>query len=141
GRIEARIKTTQTQGGWPAFWMLGSNISSVPWPGCGEIDIMEHVNNDPKIHGTIHWKANGQHASYGGTATVNVSGWHVYAVERDANEIRWYVDGNLYNVANIAGGINGTSELHNQFFLLLNFAVGGQWPGSPDASSTFPQKM
>jgi hypothetical protein len=142
GRVEARIKMTQTQGGWPAFWMLGANIGTVGWPACGEIDIMEHVNNEAQTHGTIHWQDhNGQYAQYGGSVGNNVTGWHVYAVERDANEIRWYLDGNLYHVADISGGVNGTEEFHNNHFLLLNFAVGGNWPGSPDGSSTFPQRM
>ncbi len=142
GRVEARIKTTQTQGGWPAFWMLGSNFDAVGWPACGEIDIMEHVNNEAQIHGTIHWQDhNGLYASYTGPTNTNATGWHVYAVERDANEIRWYLDGNVYHIASIAGGANGTSEFHNDFFLLLNFAVGGNWPGNPDGSSSFPQKM
>ncbi|TQV65959.1 family 16 glycosylhydrolase [Exilibacterium tricleocarpae] len=142
GRIEARIRMTQTQGGWPAFWMLGSNFGTVGWPACGEIDIMEHINNDGSIHGTMHWQDhNNNYANYGGSTGANVTGYHVYAVERDANEIRWYLDGNLYHVANIAGGINGTSEFQNTFFLLLNFAVGGNWPGSPNGSSQFPQRM
>lgn len=142
GRVEARIKMSQTQGGWPAFWMLGTNIGSVGWPACGEIDIMEHVNNEGQTHGTMHWQDhNGNYANYGGPVSNNVTGWHVYAVERDANEIRWYLDGNVYHIASIAGGVNGTSEFHNNFFLLLNFAVGGNWPGSPDGSSVFPQRM
>ena len=142
GRVEARIKLTQTQGGWPAFWMLGNNIGSVGWPACGEIDIMEHVNNEGQIHGTIHWQDhNGLYAQYSGSAGANATGWHVYAVERDANEIRWYLDGNLYHAADISGGVNGTSEFHRNFFLIMNFAVGGNWPGSPDGSSSFPQRM
>lgn len=142
GRVEARIKMTQTQGGWPAFWMLGNNIGTVGWPACGEIDIMEHVNREGKTHGTIHWQDHtGNYAQFTKSVNANATGWHVYAIERDANEIRWYIDNNLYHRASIAGNVNGTHEFHRKFFLILNYAVGGNWPGSPDGSSSFPQRM
>ncbi|MCY0911242.1 carbohydrate-binding protein [Massilia antarctica] len=143
GRIEARMKIPTGKGTWPAFWMLGNSISSAGWPASGEIDIMEHINSEALTHGTIHWSdQNNNYANYGGpSGNVDFSQYHVYAVEWDASAIRWYVDGNKFHEVNIAGGINGTSEFHAPFFLLFNLAVGGNWPGSPDGSTAFPNKM
>lgn len=143
GRMEARMKIPTGKGTWPAFWMLGNSISTVGWPASGEIDIMEHVNSEAVTHGTIHWSnQNNAYANYGGpSGSLDFSQYHVYAVEWDASAIRWYVDGNKFHEVNIAGGINGTSEFHAPYFLLFNLAVGGNWPGSPDASTVFPNRM
>jgi beta-glucanase (GH16 family) len=143
GRMEARIKIPTGKGTWPAFWMLGNSINTVSWPRSGEIDIMEHVNNDAPNYGTIHWAdANGNHVSYGNpSAALDFSQFHVYAIEWDTSAIRWYVDGVKFSEANIAGGINNTQAFQSPFFLLLNLAVGGQWPGSPDGSTVFPSQM
>jgi beta-glucanase (GH16 family) len=141
GRIQARIAMPAGQGLWPAFWMLGANIGAVGWPACGETDIMEHVNNDAAIHGTIHWNAGG-HASYGGGLNVsNVGAYHVYTVEWTPASIKWFVDGTQYFEANIQDGINSTEEFHRPFFILLNLAVGGDWPGPPTGSTPFPARM
>lgn len=146
GKIEARIKLPYGQGIWPAFWMLGSNINSVSWPGCGEIDIMEMVggtNRDNISHSTIHWDNNGDHASYGESYTLSsgifADDFHVFSVEWDAQTIKGFVDGTQYFVADITP--SGLSEFHEDFFIILNLAVGGNWPGSPDASTVFPQTM
>jgi hypothetical protein len=144
--VEARIDTPQGQGIWPAFWMLGNSISTVGWPSCGEIDIMEIQGQNPfQNFGTIHWAdANGQHASFGGTFNSSTSlsaGFHTYAISRTASSIKWYVDRVQYAEANISGGINSTSEFQGQFFILLNVAVGGNFVGSPDGSTVFPQQM
>ncbi len=142
GRIEARMKLPSFMGAWPAFWMLGANLPEVGWPASGEIDVMEHINDENRSYGTIHWQDhNGQYAQYSGNTAVSVQDWHVYAVEWDANAIRWYVDGNKFHEANIAGGINGTEEFHRDFFLLLNFAIGGNWPGFVVDESRLPAKM
>jgi beta-glucanase (GH16 family) len=142
GFIEARMSIPMGQGLWPAFWMLGVNIGSIGWPACGEIDIMEHVNNDNGIHGTIHWNGPNGYASYGGyRANVGPSGWHNYQINWNNNSIRWYVDGNLYHTANIANNINSTEEFHRDFFLILNLAVGGNWPGSPNSGTPFPSTL
>ncbi|MHA7060308.1 glycoside hydrolase family 16 protein, partial [Aquimarina sp. M1] len=142
GKIEARIALPSGQGLWPAFWMLGDNISSVGWPACGEIDIMEHVNTSPDVHGTIHWQDNnGNYASYGGYTQANITEYHVYSVEWDENSIKWFVDGNQYHIVDISNGINGTSEFHNEYFLLLNLAVGGNWPGFSIDDSKLPARM
>ncbi len=140
GRIEARIQLPAFQGSWPAFWMLGDNITSVGWPACGEIDIMEQVNTNNTAHGTIHWDNNG-YVSYGGSTGTNVTGWHVYAIEWNASSIKWFLDGVQYHEANIQNGINGTGEFHNNFFIILNMAVGGNWPGFTVNNSALPASM
>jgi beta-glucanase (GH16 family) len=143
GRIEGRLQLPFGQGLWPAFWSLGANIGTVGWPACGETDIMEMIGGSGRentVYGTIHWDFNG-HASFGRTFTgPNFSqAFHVFAIEWDTQQIRWFVDGQLYNTANIT--INGTEEFHRPFFLLLNVAVGGNFPGNPDGSTVFPQRM
>jgi beta-glucanase (GH16 family) len=140
GKIEARIKLPATKGVWPAFWTLGENITQVSWPKCGEIDILEHVNTEPKVNGTIHWDNSG-HAQYGGDTACNVKQYHLYAIEWDNQTIKWTLDGKKYKDANIKNNINGTDEFHKPFFILLNMAVGGNWPGSPDGTSVFPDTM
>jgi beta-glucanase (GH16 family) len=142
GRIEARMRLPSFMGAWPAFWMLGSNLPQVGWPDSGEIDVMEHVNNEDRTYGTIHWRDhNGNYAQYSGNTPVTVQDWHVYAVEWDANAIRWYVDGNKFHEASIQNSVNGTEEFHRDHFLLLNFAIGGNWPGFVVDESRFPSKM
>lgn len=142
GRIEARMKLPAFKGAWPAFWMLGANLPQVGWPASGEIDVMEHVNDENRVYGTIHWSdANNTYAQYGGNLATTVGDWHVYAVEWDANAIRWYVDGTKYHEANIQNSVNGTDEFHRPFFLLLNFAIGGNWPGFEVDESKLPATM
>lgn len=142
GKIEARIKMPAFSGIWPAFWMLGDNITSVGWPSCGELDIMEHINSENKTYGTAHWSdPNGAYASYGGNTAVTVTDYHVYGIEWDASAVRWYVDGVKYHEINIAGGINGTGEFQLNQFILLNVAVGGNWPGFSIDNSGFPATM
>ncbi|HEU4390326.1 MAG TPA: glycoside hydrolase family 16 protein, partial [Blastocatellia bacterium] len=144
--IEARIQAPQGQGIWPAFWTLGANIGTVGWPSCGEIDIMEIQGQNPfRNFGTMHWAdSNGAHASFGSTFNASVSlasGFHTYAIARTTTSIKWYVDGVQYGEGNIAGGVNSTSEFQGQFFVLLNVAVGGNFVGSPNSSTVFPQRM
>lgn len=146
GRIEARIKLPYGQGLWPAFWMLGSNISSVGWPSCGEIDIMEMIGgtgNDNTTHSTLHWSNNGEHASYGQSYSlpsgILADDFHVFAVEWDETRIKGFIDDNQYFVADITP--SQLSEFHDDFFIILNVAVGGNWPGAPNAATVFPQTM
>ncbi len=147
GRIEARLKVPQTQGIWPAFWMLGSNLSSVGWPQSGEIDIMEHVGFEPTLsHGALHGPGYSGGNPILGTYNIgeNIeSKYHVYAVEWNANEITWYVDNVKFHQATkqavLAKGQAWVFD-HN-FYIILNVAVGGGWPGSPDGTSTFPKQM
>ncbi len=140
GKIEARMKVPVGKGLWPAFWMLGSNITSVSWPQCGEIDIMEHVSTSPYVNGTYHYNNNG-HVYFGGTKLCDVGTFQVYSIEWDAASIRWYLNGVQYYQANILNGINSTEEFHLPFFLILNLATGGNWPGYPDATTVFPANM
>jgi len=140
GKIEARMKLPLGKGLWPAFWMLGNSITSVGWPKCGEIDIMEHINTETKAYGTIHWY-NTAYANYGGNTGCDVTQFHTYAIQWSADTIKWLLDGVKYFDANIANNINGTDEFHAPFFILLNFAVGGNWPGYPDGTTPFPDTM
>jgi beta-glucanase (GH16 family) len=140
GKVEARIMIPVGQGLWPAFWMLGANISSVNWPACGEVDIMEHINSDSLIYGTLHWDNNG-HVSNGNKIISTPAKYQVYSVEWDSAAIRWYIDGIKYHEVNILNNINSTDEFHNPFFILLNFAVGGDWPGQTVDDSKIPARM
>ncbi|QKG52605.1 carbohydrate-binding protein [Hymenobacter sp. BRD67] len=140
GRIEARIKLPLGQGLWPGFWMMGSNISSVGWPQCGEIDIMEHINADNTIYGTAHWYSGG-HAQYGKTTTTTAGDWHVYSVEWTPTAITWFVDGTSYCVIDITNGTGNTQAFQNPFFILLNLAVGGNLPGQTIDDSKLPATM
>jgi beta-glucanase (GH16 family) len=147
GRIEARIKLPYGQGIWPAFWMLGANFNQVGWPQCGEIDIMEMVggnNSDNTTHSTIHWWDNaGFHAQYGQSYTlpngILADNFYVFSVRWNAQTIRGYIDDIEYFVADITPA--DLSEFKNNFFLILNVAVGGNWPGPPDETTVFPQTM
>src|SRR5882757_7652428 len=141
GRIEARIKLPMVTGTWPAFWMLGSNINTVGWPNCGEIDIMEHVNTTNTILGTMHWNGGSGHVQYGSSTTTTPGSFHVYAVEWDNTGIRWFVDNNLYATGNTLNNINNTGAFHNPFFIILNLAIGGDLPGNTINDSALPCNM
>ena len=143
--VEARINAPEGQGVWPAFWMLGNSITTVGWPSCGEIDIMEIQGQNPfRNFGTIHWAdPGGNHVSFGGifnSSSSLTAGFHTFAISRTGSSIKWYVDRVQYAEANIAGGINSTSEFQAPFFIILNVAVGGNFVGNPDASTVFPQQ-
>jgi beta-glucanase (GH16 family) len=148
GRIEARIKLPFGQGIWPAFWMLGDDIDKVGWPRSGEIDIMEYIGREPlKIYGTLHGPgysgAKGPSSSYqlpGGAKFAD--GFHIFAVEWEPEVIRFYCDDVLYSTRTPRDLPEGTKWVFDHpFFILLNVAVGGNWPGNPDATTTFPQTM
>jgi len=145
GRIEARIQIPRGQGLWPAFWMLGDNIAQVGWPGCGEIDIMENIGKEPaRVHGTVHGPgysgANGVTSFYDVRAGALADTFHVFAVEWQPGTIQWYVDSTLYHTVN-ARDVPGTWVFDHPFFIILNVAVGGYWPGNPDSTTVFPQTM
>ena len=141
GKVEARIKLPSGQGLWPAFWMLGSNITSVGWPKCGEIDIMERVNSNSNISGAVHWESNGQADYARESGSIDFSQYHTYSIEWDSSYIRWFVDGTLFNEFYIQNNTGGTEEFQKPHFILLNLAVGGNWPGSPNSSTPFPSQM
>ncbi len=149
GRFEARIKIPEGQGMWPAFWMLGEDIPTVDWPKCGEIDIMENVGKEPgTVHGSLHGPSSTA-ATSDLTQIFTLPGgqnlgadFHLYAVEWEPTEVRFYLDSHLYaTLEKSQWPAGGTWAFDHPFFLLLNLAVGGNWPGPPDASTKFPQTM
>jgi beta-glucanase (GH16 family) len=144
GRLEARMQLPRGQGLWPAFWMLGTNISLVSWPACGEIDIMENIGREPSvIHGNIHGPNLNQGFTYqlpGGKAFAD--DYHLFAVEWSPNQIWWLVDNVTYGYASTNALPTGAQWVFNSpQYLLLNLAVGGTWPGSPDSTTVFPQQL
>jgi beta-glucanase (GH16 family) len=148
GRFEARIKVTRGQGMWPAFWMLGDDIEKAGWPASGEIDIMENIGKEPLlVHGTIHGPGYSGANGIGAPAALPLDkrfadDFHVYAVEWEPNAIRFYVDDHLYATRTPADLPKGAKWVYDHpFFMLLNVAVGGGWPGDPDATTIFPQEM
>ncbi|MFE4049087.1 ricin-type beta-trefoil lectin domain protein [Streptomyces sp. YIM B13518] len=147
GHFEARVKVPRGQGMWPAFWMLGDDLGTAGWPSSGEIDIMENVGYEPGVvHGTVHGPGysggGGIGASYtlpGGAAFAD--GFHVFAVDWSPEKITWSVDGATYQTRTPAD-LGGKKWVYDHpFFLILNLAVGGDWPGSPNAGTAFPQTM
>jgi beta-glucanase (GH16 family) len=147
GRVEARLRLPYGQGLWPAFWMLGADLADVGWPQSGEIDIMESVGFEPTtIHATVHGPGysggEGIGAGYDLPQGTVSEEFHVYAIEWTPDQIRWLVDEvNSFTAA--ADDIPaGTKWVYNHpFFLILNVAVGGNWPGAPDETTAFPQTM
>jgi beta-glucanase (GH16 family) len=147
GHVEARMKIPRGQGMWPAFWMLGTDIGSVGWPNSGEIDVMENVGYEPStIHGTIHGPgysgANGIGAAYtlaNGAAFADA--FHTFAVDWAPNSIKWSVDGVVYQTRTPADVGGNTWAFNKPFFLILNLAVGGDWPGDPNSSTAFPAQL
>jgi len=144
GRVEARAKIPQGKGVWPAIWTLGSNIHSVGWPACGEIDIMEFVGKDPsRIHGTLHYKKDGKHKQDGKAFETKApyDDFHVYAVEWSPERIDFFFDEVKYHSVALSdaveGGQNPFSKPH---YLILNLALGGDWGGQID-DSIFPSKF
>ena len=146
GRFEARMRMPSGQGMWPAFWLLGSDISTAPWPACGEMDIMEFRGQEPLIvHGSLH----GPGYSGGGALTRSYSApapldsaFHVYAVEWTSSKITWEVDGVVYSTMTPSSAPPGSAWVFNHpFFIVLDLAVGGNFVGSPGSDTTFPQKL
>lgn len=147
GRFEARIQLPLGKGIWPAFWLLADNVATVPWPQCGEIDIIENIGEASTIYSTLHGPGySGAHALSAkfplpaGDA-VN-TGFHLYAVEWAPNNIKFFLDDHLIAEQTPASLPVGTAWVYDHpFFIILNLAVGGDWPGNPDATTTFPQQM
>lgn len=145
GRFEARIRLPWGQGIWPAFWMLGADIDTNPWPGAGEIDIMEFRGQEPStILGTVHGPG------YSGGESISKSytlkngrfdtGFHVFGIEWAPDYVNFYVDDVLYNQITPAD-VPGEWVFNKPFFILINLAVGGSFVGSPNSETVFPQTM
>ncbi|HEY6447580.1 MAG TPA: family 16 glycosylhydrolase [Acidobacteriaceae bacterium] len=171
GRIEAKMKLPEAQGMWPAFWLLGNNIATINWPACGEADVMEHIdgNNTPFggpgngslpgydwIAGSVHGGTSGNEANAGndyppslsaaGTDNFDATQWHTYGMIWSKGRIQYYVDdpSNIYatdstTTPNFTGGVWPFDQ--GPMFVILNLAVGGDWPGNVDSTTTFPQTM
>ena len=145
GRFEARIRIPHGQGMWPAFWLLGDDVSRVGWPACGEIDIMENIGREPTtVRGTIHGPGycgdDGVWSDYFLSEGRFANDFHVFAIEWEPGQVRWYVDGNLFSTRR-PEDVGGEWVFEHPFFVILNLAVGGHWPGYPDETTVFPQRM
>jgi beta-glucanase (GH16 family) len=135
GKIEARAKLPAGIGTWPAIWMLGNNISTAGWPACGEIDIMEHVGKElNKIFGTVHYTGHSGGNGVGNTVTISnaTTEFHIYTVEWSAAAIKFYVDNQLFHTVSN----NSSLPFHQNFFIILNIALGGNFGGPVDAAFT-----
>jgi len=147
GRVDIRALLPKGQGIWPALWAMGSSVATVGWPQCGEIDIMEMIGGggkDSVVYGTAHWDSVGTHASYGGHKGLRdghllADQFHVFSIVWSPTAITWYMDDVPYKTIDIRP--DEVSELRKPFFFLFNVAVGGDWPGSPDGTTVFPQRM
>ena len=151
GRIEARIRLPGGQGTWPALWLLPQDEVYGTWAASGEIDIMEAINlgasGGNTVHGTLHygaqWPNNVSSGSGYEVAMDATAEFHIYALEWDATEMRWYVDDVLYAMQNSWSTTAAPfpAPFDERFYIVLNVAVGGNWPGAPDATTTFPVTM
>jgi beta-glucanase (GH16 family) len=147
GRIDIRAKLPVAKGLWPALWMLGKKIDQTSWPACGEIDIMELVGKDAnKVYGTLHWAAsNGTRQLFGTNYTLPTGTFadkfHVFSLVWEADKLEIFMDDISYYKFDKSKVGTAAYPFNEAFFLLFNVAVGGDWPGSPDATTTFPQQM
>ncbi len=149
GTIKARIALPVGKGIWPAFWMLGANSETVGWPACGEIDIIEAVNDESVVYGTHHWNHEGSHAQYGnstkqhfdGHYELDITEFHDYKMTWDKNAISMYVDDFMYQKIDITDASSDMGTFHKAFYFILNVAVGGGWPGFDIDDTQFPNEM
>ena len=154
-KIKARIKLPWGQGIWPAFWALGTDFPVVGWPSCGEIDILELVGANPKsnsknftVHSTTHWNdvndpKNYKHANYGKPINLDlgfIDKFHIYELNYESDYIQTKIDGKeIFKIDTNIGNL--VNHFNKPFFLILNIAVGGYWPGQPTKETVFPQQM
>jgi len=147
GRVEFRAKLPKGKGIWPALWMLGEDITQVGWPACGEIDVMELLGHEPnKVYGTVHGPGYSGASSKGGSYTLPsgdfTQDFHTFAVEWDPIGISWYVDDiKFFTITRPEIELYGNWVFDHPFFIIMNVAVGGYWPGYPDETTEFPQRM
>jgi len=143
GRVEVRIKLAAGQGLWPAFWMLGDNIGTVGWPTCGELDIMENKGSQPTVSSSaVHGPGYSGNTPFAHQTATTATDFHLYAVEWDAQSIRYYVDSRLhYGVSRATVTSHGDWVFDQTFFIILNQAVGGNFDGNPQSDTIFPATM
>ena len=149
GRVDIRAILPIGQGIWPALWMLGSDITTVGWPACGEIDIMELVGHQPRlVHGTVHWGPNNAERQYNGVIAPALEfpatfadEFHVFSLEWQEDEIKLYLDDQLYHTITPANMNGYQYPFNDAFFFIMNVAIGGNWPGDPDDTTPFPGFM
>ena len=148
GRFEARIKIPRGHGMWPAFWLIGNDFGKIGWPGCGEIDVMENIGKEPStVHGSMHGPGysgdNDFTSVYKLPGGVNFfDGFHVFAIEWEPGSVRFFVDQELYATFTPSRLPAGRKWVFDHpFYIILNVAVGGVWPGPPDSTTVFPQAM
>lgn len=149
GKIEVRAKLPEGQGIWPAIWMLPTDNTYGGWAASGEIDIVELVGHEPqKIYGSIHYGGEWPNNTHSTDEYSSVEGkltddFHIFSIEWEEGEIRWYIDGEEYARKSSwnSEGHSFPAPFNQRFHLLLNIAVGGNWPGNPDETTVFPQQM
>ena len=149
GRFEFRIKMPIGQGIWPAIWLMPTDNAYGGWAASGEVDIIEYLGHEPnKVHGTLHYGGQWPSNTSSGKSYTLASGtfnedFHTFAIEWEEGVFRWYVDGHLYQTQTSWYSTNGAfpAPFDKRFHLILNLAVGGNWPGNPNASTQFPQTL
>lgn len=146
GRIDIRAKLPKGKGIWPAFWMLPQNNLYGTWPKSGEIDIMELVGHEPNVvHGTVHYGPGPGSTQISKSFSLNSgdfsNDYHVFSIKWDRNIIQWFVDDQLFSTVQNTDTGSSIYPFNEEFFFILNLAVGGNWPGNPDASTNFPQQL
>jgi beta-glucanase (GH16 family) len=148
GKFAARIRIPEGQGMWPAFWLMGSDFAGNNWPQCGEIDVMENIGKEPSaVHGSMHGPGYSEELDFTSTykkpGGVKISDdFHEFSIEWEPGSVRFFVDDQQYAAffpSHLPAGKKWVFD--HPFFILLNVAVGGDWPGSPDRSTRFPQRM
>jgi beta-glucanase (GH16 family) len=140
GRVEARIKMPMSVGLAPAFWCMGADIQLVPWPACGEIDIVQHANDENLVYGTMRWDNTGL-TSVGYSLTTTPGDYHIYAIDWDVNSIKWYVDDKLYLTSSIRSGAYNTGAFQRPFFIILSMAAGNNFTGPSVDETKLPANM
>jgi beta-glucanase (GH16 family) len=148
GRLEIRAALPIGQGLWPAIWMMPTDNDYGSWAASGEIDIMEALGHQPdRVYGTLHYGSQWPNNTMSGDTLFfensTIAEYHEYAIEWEENEIRWYVDGSQYGAQTKwhSNDHKYPAPFDRRFYLILNVAIGGDWPGSPDVTTEFPQEM
>lgn len=155
GRFEVRAQVPEAQGFWPAGWLMGNNIATVDWPACGEMDVLERINaakspdwNEGSVHGTGFTGGAGLGTVFNFPAGQTAAGWHTYGMIWSPGSVAYYVDDPAhpyitYTTSSLTGlsGAVWPFDAGQSNFIILNLAVGGDWPGSPDATTPFPAQM